>query len=115
MHELSIAQNIVEIINQHVPEEDLHRVRSIFTTVGEHSGVVADSLSFSYQAITSSTLLELSHLEIERIPYIIRCSGCGNKSPMEIGNRLCPACGGMETEIVSGLELHVREIELQDT
>lgn len=114
MHELSIAQNIVEIIHQYVAPVDRNRVRSVITVVGEQSGVVADSLTFSYQAITASTILEGSTLLIEHIPFTIHCSACGLESNTEMGCIQCPACGSMDSTVVSGTELRVREIELAD-
>lgn len=114
MHELSIAQNIVEIIHQYVPPVERTRVRSVFTVVGEHSGVVADSLSFSYQAITASTVLEHSTLIIEHVPFTIRCAKCGLESPSEMGSIQCPGCGNLDTIVTGGTELRVREIEMDD-
>jgi hydrogenase nickel incorporation protein HypA/HybF len=114
MHELSIAENIVEIIHQYVPSTDRKRVRAVFTSVGEQSGVVADSLDFSFQAIIASTELERSHLEIETVPFIVRCSVCNAENRMEMGSRQCPNCGSLMTAVLSGMELTVREIELED-
>lgn len=114
MHELSIAENIVEIIHQYVPIADRKRVRAVFTSVGEQSGVVADSLDFSFRAITASTELERSHLEIETVPFIVRCSECDAENRTEMGSRQCPNCGSLMTSVLSGTELDVREIELED-
>lgn len=114
MHELSLAQNIVEIIKKFVPKEEWNRVRAVRTIVGEHSGVISDSLQFSYQAITASTILEQSHLEIESIPFMIHCSTCGKDSCTEMGNRQCVSCGSFNTNILAGIELTVREIEIAD-
>ncbi len=114
MHELSIAENIVEIIHQYVPADERKRVRNVFTSVGEQSGVVADSLEFSFQAITASTELELSRLVIETVPFIIRCTECGGENRTEMGGRQCPACNSLDTTVLSGTDLRVREIELED-
>jgi hydrogenase nickel incorporation protein HypA/HybF len=114
MHELSIAQNIVEIIHQYVRSEDRPKVRSVSTIVGEQSGVVADSLTFSYQAITASTVLEQSRLTIEVVPFTIECKKCGAVSNTEMGSIRCPVCGDPHSVIIAGTELRVREIELAD-
>ncbi|MFZ4620160.1 MAG: hydrogenase maturation nickel metallochaperone HypA [Bacteroidota bacterium] len=114
MHELSIAENIVEIIHQYVPKEERTRVRHVFTSVGEHSGVVGDSLEFSFQAITISTDLEKATLEIETVPFIIKCKDCSKESRTEMGSRQCPECSSLNTTVVSGTELRVREIEMED-
>ena len=114
MHELSIAENIVEIIHQYVPAGERERVRRVFTSIGEQSGVVADSLEFSFQAITAKTELERSHLEIETVPFIVRCNKCGIESRTEMGSRQCPACSSLDTHVLSGTDLRVREIEMED-
>jgi hydrogenase nickel incorporation protein HypA/HybF len=114
MHELSIAQDIIEIIHQYVPPADRHRVRSVCTIVGEHSGVVPDSLMFSYQVITASTPLQHSRLEIEHVPFVVRCNRCNAESQTEWGSIRCPSCGSLDSTAIAGTELRVREIELDD-
>ncbi len=114
MHELSVADSIVDIIKQNVGKEQLSRVRSVFLKVGTFSGIVPDSLEFAYQAITASTDLEHSALVIERIPFVVHCKTCNKESGGEEGISLCSLCGGIDTTIISGKELQIKEIELDD-
>ncbi len=114
MHELSIAEGIIDIIHQHVTQERLHDVRSVRVKVGTFSGVVPDSLEFSYQAITSGTTLERSFLMFDRIPFVIQCMECQQESVSEDGITLCPVCNSVNTKIISGKELQVKDIELED-
>ena len=65
MHELSIAQSILEIIQQHISESDWERVEAVRLKIGAFAGVVPDSLEFSFQAITAETSLNHARLEIE--------------------------------------------------
>jgi hydrogenase nickel incorporation protein HypA/HybF len=112
MHELSIAHNVLEIVQQYVPMNQQEDVRTVRMMVGELSGVVADSLAFCFQAITAGTPLERAVLEIEHIPLRARCRQCENLSTIEQTRFQCPACGSTDVEITSGRELQVREIEL---
>jgi hydrogenase nickel incorporation protein HypA/HybF len=114
MHEVSVAENIVEIITQHVDRDSLNRVRSVAVTAGTFSGIVPDSLEFAYQAITDSTELAKSFLVIEQIPFVIRCRECSAESAGEEGIMQCPQCGSADTTVVSGKELLIKEIELDD-
>ena len=114
MHELSIAQSILDIVRQHVPEQDLTEVRTVRVLVGEGSGVVADSLSFSFEAIVAHTPMAEARMEIERIPFRLECDACHVVSSNDDGLRLCPECGSASTKILSGTELRVKEIELSD-
>ncbi len=115
MHELSIAENIVEIIHQYVEVEKLPLVRSVSVDVGTFSGVVPDSLEFSFQAITAQTPLEKSFLKMNIIPFKILCSKCSKEIENDDGIVLCSECGSLNTKIISGKELHVKEIEVLDS
>lgn len=114
MHELSIAQSIVEIVRNTVPTEHLQRVLKIQMQVGAMAGVVTDSLIFSFQAITDGTPLGHAQLVVETIPFRIRCTSCGEISIMDDGIMQCPVCQSMKTEVVSGNELYVMAIEMID-
>lgn len=114
MHELSIAQNIVDIVQQHIPAGQAKSVASIKLRIGELSGVVADSLDFCFSAITSATPLSSAKLEIERIPFTLHCASCNNSFTSELGTVLCPRCGNENTQVTGGTEMQIVEIELRD-
>ena len=114
MHELSIAQNIVEIVKLNVPPEELSNVSRIKLKIGEISGVVVDSLEFGFHAITSDTELEHAELGVEKIPFIFKCNSCGKKSTNEFGITVCSECGETDTNIISGLEMQIVEVELKE-
>ncbi len=114
MHELSIAQGIVDIIGQYVPEDQITDVRLVKVRVGQMAGVVADSLDFCFGAIVNGTSLSGARLGIEETPVRARCAGCSESFAVEDTSFRCPACGGSEVDILSGTELQVVEIELAD-
>jgi hydrogenase nickel incorporation protein HypA/HybF len=114
MHELSIAENILEIIHDNVPAGNLSKVRKVKLEVGDMSGVVADSLDFCYMSISLETPLADSALEIERIPFRLKCNDCSMVTGNTSGIRECDSCGSFNTEVISGTELRVKEIELAE-
>ncbi len=63
MHELSIAQNIVDIVQQYVPGEAMGDVRFVRVRVGGLSGIVPESLEFSFSAIVAGTPLGSARLD----------------------------------------------------
>ena len=115
MHELSIAQNIVEIVRQYVAADALTGVRSVRLRVGRLSGVVPDSLEFSFSAIVAGTPLESSRLDIEHVPTRCRCVACTKDFEASDFVFLCPVCGGADVEVISGSDLQVVDIELEET
>lgn len=114
MHELSIAQNIVDIIHQHVDDRHLPLVQHVSVRIGALAGVVADSLEFNFEALVADTPLRNACLRIVQVPFVIQCNDCGTASQMESGIALCPHCGGMQTQTLSGTELQVMEIEVHE-
>ncbi len=114
MHELSIAQSIVDIIGQYVPADQVADVRLVRVRVGRMAGVVADSLDFCFGAIVNGTPLTGARLDIEETPVSAQCGSCSETFVVEGTTFVCPACGSGEVNIVSGTELQVVEIELAD-
>ena len=114
MHELSIAQNILEIVQQYVPLQDRHRITRVGMKLGELSGVVVDSLEFCFGAINAGTPMEGARLDIEHIPLQAECKTCKTRFHVEESRFRCPACESEDLEITAGRELQVTDIELRD-
>jgi hydrogenase nickel incorporation protein HypA/HybF len=114
MHELSIAQNIVEIIQEYVPSNGLPLVKNVKLKIGELAGVVPDSLEFCFDAITEQTPMRNAVLVVERVPFVVECRKCGMASTNDVGTFFCAVCGSDETRMISGNELLVTAIEVLD-
>ncbi len=114
MHELALAQNILEIVQQSVPEGQESAVRGVRIRVGQLSGVVPDSLGFCFSAIVNMTAMKNARLAIEQVPTVSRCKDCTHQFQIEELVFLCPACKSTDLELISGKELEVFEIELAD-
>jgi hydrogenase nickel incorporation protein HypA/HybF len=114
MHELGIAQNILEIVRQSVPENQVKEVRGIRIRIGPLSGVVPDSLEFCFQAIVNETEMERAKLNIEQIPIVLRCKKCSYQFKVNDLEFFCQACQSRYLELISGKELEVVEIELAE-
>lgn len=114
MHELSIAHSILKIAEEHISQENNDKVKRIKLRIGEHSGVVPDSLEFCFQAITSGSSFENTTLEIDIVPFHIRCVSCNEESQGCFGMVICPKCGSHNTRVVSGTELQIVELEIDD-
>ncbi len=114
MHELGIAQNILQIVRQSVPEKSAAVVRGIRIRVGQLSGVVADSLEFCFSALISQTDMQRASLKIESVPISAECKDCQQRFQMDDLGFSCPTCNGTNLSLISGRELEVVEVELAD-
>lgn len=113
MHELSIAQGILDIVRETLRERPDAVVERVFVDVGALVAVVPDSLDFCYGAITAGTPMEKSELVIREVPISVRCRDCGGESAVESFVFRCPHCDGSSLETLSGNELSVTGIEVQ--
>ncbi|MGA2297758.1 MAG: hydrogenase maturation nickel metallochaperone HypA [FCB group bacterium] len=114
MHELSIAQEIIEIIGQSVPVGQKHLIKSVRVEIGKFSNVLPDSLKFCYEACINDTEMQNSTMLIEEIPLKIKCNNCHVETVVDDFMFLCPECGNTDITILEGQELNVTEIELFD-
>lgn len=115
MHELSIAHSILDIVREAVPtSRDLARLRVVKVRVGRLSGVLADSLEFCFTALVGDTPLSEARLAIEEVPARIDCGGCGGEFQIDDPIFACPACGSTDVRLITGHELAVAELELDE-
>lgn len=114
MHELSIAQNILDVVRSHVSEERYGAVQAVRVRLGDLCGIQAESLEFCFSAIVRNMALKHAALKIERVPAQLQCSACGKSCATDGLLSRCPGCGSGGIELISGTELQVIEIELAD-
>ena len=114
MHELSIAQNILDLVNEQLPPRDRTRLKSVRLRIGELAGVVPESLEFCITAITSGTEYEGITLALDRVPFVVECKACSKRSTNDEGMFLCPSCFGADMKLISGDELELISVELSD-
>ncbi len=114
MHELGIARNILDIVEQSVPEGRAASVRRIRLRVGQLAGIVPDSLEFCFSALTGERGMNQAELAIEPMPTVSRCLDCRHQFTVEDFAFACPSCEGVNLELVSGMELEIVDIELAD-
>jgi len=111
MHELSIAQSIVDILNDQMKIHNLSKIESVGLRVGVLRNVEVESLSFSFTVLISGSPLEGARLEVEEVPIRGRCMECGQQFTVVNWLDDCPLCGGPRVEIISGKELDIVAIE----
>lgn len=114
MHELAVAQSLLEIVEQEARPYGGARVLRIWLRIGKLSAVVPDALRFAFDAITRGGAAEGAALEIEEVPLKIRCRPCDEVFMVEDPFMICPRCEGIDVEMISGRELEIRSMEIQD-
>jgi hydrogenase nickel incorporation protein HypA/HybF len=111
VHELSIAEAIVAIAERHAEGRTVTRVE---VRVGHLRQVVPAALEFAFELVREGTVLGGAELELEQVPARGRCRDCGVETTMDGFPLACSACGGLDVELLSGEELQVESLELEE-
>ena len=114
MHELSIAQSIVDSAREHATAQGAARVLRVGVRIGDISGVNADALEFCFGMTVKDTQLEGATLDVERIPVRYRCDTCAAEFPAPADfAAACPQCAGTRARMVAGDELALSYLEVE--
>ena len=114
MHELSIAQSIVDSALEHAAHQSGRRVARIGVRVGDISGVNAEALEFCFGMTAKGTALEGAALDVERISVRQRCDACAREFQPVDFDPACPVCGSTATRMIGGDELAIAYLELEE-
>ncbi len=112
MHELSIIAGLMETVEALAKDHEAKEVTGIRIRVGILSGVVADLLDSAFEAYKKGTIAERAILEIEKVPFKIRCKSCRAESERDDFQFACAACGSSDLELVQGTELILERVEM---
>lgn len=109
MHELAIAESVVEAILERTGEKTVTIIR---IQIGQLSGVVTDAFEFSFELAAAGTPLEGAALEIERPGGVLHCRSCGRDDERDDLILLCD-CGSADVDVVAGRELQLTSVEVR--
>ena len=112
MHEMSIAQGVLEIVEDTARRNNSSKVRAVWLEIGALSTVVPDALRFCFDAVVRGTIVENATLHIETASGMAWCLPCGEEVPLAGVGDPCPRCGSYQLSITRGSDMRVKEIEI---
>ncbi|HEV7192376.1 MAG TPA: hydrogenase maturation nickel metallochaperone HypA [Jatrophihabitantaceae bacterium] len=108
MHELAIAESVIETITARTGRRRVRRVR---LEVGTLSGVSADALRFCFELAAADTVADGATLVIDEPDGRARCVSCGEEFVVADLILLC-RCGSSDVRVVRGDELRILSVEV---
>jgi len=113
MHELSIACELVELVEKTARDAGAEAVVSVQLRLGQFAGVEVEALRTGFLTAVEGTLLRAARLEIEESPMRGWCSQCGvEREPVDTQWLACPLCLAPLERLQGGREIEVVSIEL---
>lgn len=114
MHELGVVYHIMDTLEEVARENNVTKVLSVTVEIGEVSTVLPDYLTDCWNwAVKKRPLLEGCRMEVERLPAVTYCEGCGQEYPTVAHGRICPRCGSEKTYLLRGNEMNIKEVEVE--
>jgi hydrogenase nickel incorporation protein HypA/HybF len=113
MHELSIAQDMLNIALQTAEQQGAKRIVALYAKIGEWSTIEPDALDFAFEVLRRDTIAAEAVLHIERIPLACTCKNCGNVFQPEEGILICMKCGSRNLSLDSGREIALESIDIE--
>ena len=110
MHELSIVQSIVSIVENEAAKVKAVRVEEIELEIGCLATVEVEALRFAWEYGVKETLLENAAMHIKRIDGRARCIVCGSEFPVQELFDPCPDCNSHSVSILNGQELRIKSM-----
>ena len=113
MHEISVAESILDIVEAKAREQNAASVQVIKLRLGKFTTIVPEALEFAFEVARQGTLAQNARLEIEVISMVLHCVVCDAETQPESGICLiCERCG-FPLKIIAGEELSIEYIEIE--
>lgn len=112
MHEMSLAEGIVQIVEDTARANAASTVRAVWLELGALSHVEPEALRFSFDVVKRGTLATDARLEVVTTPGRAWCLPCGEAVALARLGDACPQCGSHQLQVTQGEDMRVREIEI---
>jgi hydrogenase nickel incorporation protein HypA/HybF len=112
MHEMALAESMMQIVEEAARGNDASRVTAVWLELGALSHVAPDALRFCFDAVTRGGVAETARLEIVTTPGRAWCMPCSVEVALERLGEPCPRCGGYQLQVTQGEDMRVSEIEI---
>jgi len=109
MHELSLLENVREILEDHAQSQEFSKVSRVTLEIGKLSCIEPDALRFGFDVVMKGSLVEGAELMITELNGLGRCQQCGQNTVMDALYDPCSHCGRPLT-VVQGMEMKIKDL-----
>lgn len=114
MHEIGIANSILHAVKLEAARYPGCHPQKIGVKIGELAAVDPDSLQFCFDVLKQEAGFNDLQLEIEFLRRRHHCEDCQREFNVQDYDLHCPACGEPTTLCVSGDELQLAYLEVEE-
>jgi hydrogenase nickel incorporation protein HypA/HybF len=113
MHELAIAQRLIETASALLPPDAQH-ISLLKVQLGALAGVSAEELRFGFEVMSARTSCAGAQLWIDPVPAIAHCPQCGVDFIVDDDGLICPSCNSPAVVVLQGKEMVITSLQAGD-
>ena len=113
MHELSLCEGILQVLEDQASEQDYARVKTVWLEIGALAAVEVEAMRFSFDLVCRDSLAEGCRLEVLPLPGTAWCMQCADSVEIAARYDPCPRCGGHQLQVTGGDEMRIKELEVE--
>ncbi|WP_428355362.1 hydrogenase maturation nickel metallochaperone HypA [Methyloprofundus sp.] len=110
MHEISLLENVREILQEHAHSQDFKQVIKLTLEIGKFSCVEPDALRFGFDVVMQDTLAEGAELILIESPGKGVCNACGQESILDKLYDPCEFCKHPFVNITQGNDMMIKDL-----
>jgi hydrogenase nickel incorporation protein HypA/HybF len=110
MHEMSLAEGILQIVEDTAAQQGFARVAEVRLEIGALSGVEVEALNFCLDVVLKGSVAEDARVVMEKLPGQGYCLNCGKTVAIQALYDACPECGGYQVQVTGGTEMRVKDL-----
>lgn len=112
MHELSLAVNVLEIVERTLRKTRAQQIVSIKLEIGLLSAVEPDALRFAMDALLPESVASGARIDYQVVTGRAHCRQCDKDFELDFLYDACPLCDSFDKEILAGDEMLVKSVEV---
>lgn len=112
MHELSLCESLIGVIEDQAEVQDYRRVNRVRLEIGTLACVEPEALRFCFDLVACGTLADGAELQIIEMKPEARCLACGQAVSVLQRFDACPDCGSHRLQVSGGDQLRIKELEV---
>jgi hydrogenase nickel incorporation protein HypA/HybF len=113
MHEMSLSQGMLELIEDAARRDGFARVRTVWLEIGALAAVEPEALKFCFDVVTRGSCAQGARLEIIATPGQAWCLKCSQQIGISEPLGACPECGSHQVQVTGGTDMRVKELEVE--
>lgn len=110
MHEISLLENVRDILLDHAKTQHFSQVKKITLEIGKLSCVEPDALKFGFDIVMKGSLAENAELILTEVEGLGLCDQCKKTITIETLYDPCSICNHPFVTIIQGNEMKIKDL-----